>query len=62
LIEWFRTTPIGGKMSDVYEWLAALAITAIGCTFGYGSRMLLSSKRKNKRTEYKNKYLEKMQA
>lgn len=62
LIEWFKTTPIGEKMPDPYGWLIPATIALIISTLGYSASKLFSSKRKAKRDEYKNDYIDKLKA
>lgn len=62
LIEWYKTTPLGSGMSDPYGWLVPASIAVILGTWGYGFRMLFTTKRRAKRIEYKKNYLDKMQA
>ena len=62
LIEWYKTTPLGSGMSDPYGWLVPASIAVILGTWGYGFRMLFTSKRRAKRSEYQKNYIDKMQA
>ena len=60
LIEWFKTTPIGEKVPDPYGLLISAALTLLASTYVYGASKLFSPKRKAKRDEYKNDYINRL--